>query len=134
MLLNDKQRQFLELRVKEGKSLDRISKEIDVSMETLREWVVTLMDQIEEMKIAEIDLINEMHDLAYVPRLRYLGALYTRLRKELDNRDFSGLPTDKLFSIMSIVRQQIDLQIQKNEMDDYDDYDDFDDMNWDDMD
>ncbi len=118
MLINEKQKQFLHLRVAEGKSLQSISEELDVPVHILKEWAVTLMEYLEEERLNEMDKIaedSESHDL---PHFRYLSGLYTRLKKELDKRDFSGLPTDKLYYIFNHVHMELKQQMLGDSFDD----------------
>ena len=125
----------MQLRIIEGKSFSTISREIDVPIETLQEWEVNLVDEMEVMRIHEINKIEEENGLMPIARLRYLAKLYTRLSKELDSRDFSGLPTDKLYDMLKDVELRFNNKVRPF-MDDWDDeYDDFDDLDdWDDDD
>ena len=108
--LSEKQQTFLKLRVIEGKSLDTISAETGVEKAELMKWSQQLHEQMEEMKAIEYDKLIEQYGLSNLKRIEYLGELYNRLKDELDKRDFTGLPTDKLYYILSDVRDKISLQ------------------------
>ena len=128
MLINEKQKQFLQLRIVDGKSLRSISETLDVPVHILKEWSVSLVDYLEETRLNEIDQIAEDSGIQSVPHLKNLAKLYRRLKKELDNRDFSGLPTDKLFYIYRDVHDQLKHQMLGDDYDDdWDEFDDFDD-------
>ncbi len=125
MLINEKQKEFLHLRISEGKSLQTISEELDVPVHILKEWTVTLMEYLEEERINAMDQIAENNQIHAVPHFKYLAVLYTRLKNELDKRDFSGLPTDKLYYIFTHVHEELKQQMMNNEFeDDWDEYDD----------
>lgn len=132
MLINEKQQTFLQLRVIEGKALETISKEIDVPVHLLKEWSVTLIDHIEEMRINEIDRISADAQISLLQSYRNLADTYKRLKKELDSRDFTGLTTDKLYYIFNHVQEKLIQYMDVNDngwddaADDYDDLDEFD--------
>jgi hypothetical protein len=127
-LYNEEQEnKFLELRV-QGKSLKTISKEIDIPTDVLQEWEFELADDILNAKSIEYDRIIEERDLTSISRFKYLTELYEKLRAELDKRDFSGLPTDKVYIILNDVYERI-----HNKMNDQDNTDWYDDDGYDPM-
>ncbi len=128
MLVNDKQKKFMELRIVEGKSYETISKEIDVPVAALKEWSINLIDEIEMFRSEEIDKLQEEYGLRPFKQIKHLAQLYSRMRKELDSRDFSGLPTDKLYYIFYDVEKRFNSQfvMLDDEWEDDLDYDDFD--------
>jgi hypothetical protein len=127
-LYNEEQEnKFLELRV-QGKSLKTISKEIDIPTDVLLEWEFELADDILNAKSIEYDRIIEERDLTSISRFKYLTELYEKLRAELDKRDFSGLPTDKVYIILNDVYERI-----HNKMNDQDNTDWYDDDGYDPM-
>ncbi len=142
MKIDSKLNTFLEKRVREGKSIRSLSEELKVPENKLRDWELEYQENIFELKAAEYDRLVEEFKLSEINRFRYRAELYNRLRAELDKRDFSGLPTDKLYSIYNDIDLKLALEIQrhKNEYwdddwddyDEYDDYDEFDDFDDDD--
>ncbi len=123
MLINEKQQSFIQLRVVQGKSLEDISKEIDVPIHLLKEWSLTLEDHLEDMRLNEIDRISADFQIGLVQAYRELAELYDRLKKELDSRDFSGLPTDKLYYMFNDVQSRL-MRLREDQEDDWDDFDD----------
>lgn len=105
--MDSKKSEFLSKRVQEAKSLRQISDEMNIPVETLMAWSTELKSEIEKLKAVEYDKIIERYQLGNIKRLEYLGELYVRLKRELDKRDFTGLPTDKLYYILSDVREKI---------------------------
>ena len=128
MLMNDKQKQFVHLRIAEGKSFQTISQELDVPVHILKEWTVTLMDYLEEKRIAEFDQIADENQVYPVPHFKYLAGLYSRLKNELDKRDFSGLPTDKLYYIFNHTHMELRHLLNEELDEPWDEYDNFDDF------
>ena len=132
MLVNEKQKKFMKLRIVDGKSYDSISKETGVPVETLKEWSINLIDEIEMFRSEEIDKLQEEYGMRPLKQLKHLAELYSKMRKELDSRDFSGLPTDKLYYIFYDVERRFHSQftmLDDNWEDDldYDEYDYMDD-------
>ncbi len=124
MALDEKQKAFIELRALTAKPMDAIADEMGVSQETLWEWNDVLSEYILERKAKEFDMLVEKHGLSTMARFKYQTALYERLRNELDKRDFSGLPTDKLYYIMKDVETNIEHQYEDLEFEgDFDDDD-----------
>lgn len=134
MLMNEKQKEFLVKRVIEGKSYKTISKDLNVASETLHEWADQFMEEIVELRQDYLDQIIEEHKLARTMRIKYLATLYSRLTEELEKRDFSGLPTDKLYNMITSVTGKLDeaLAWDDTSWDDFEDYDDYDDFDWED--
>ena len=127
-LYNEEQEnKFLELRV-QGKSLKTISKEIDIPTDVLQEWEFELADDILNAKSIEYDRIIEERDLTSISRFKYLTELYEKLRAELDKRDFSGLPTDKVYIILNDVYERIHNQMNNQDNTDWYDDDGYDPM------
>ena len=125
MYNSEQEQKFLALRV-QGKSLKTIAKELNVPIDTVLEWDFELSDDIYDAKKLEYDKIVEERDLAGVSRFKYLAELYERLKKELDKRDFSGLPTDKLYIILNDVYERIQKHHSNTDENDWYDEDNFD--------
>ena len=128
MLINEKQQMFLNLRVLEGKSYDEIAQEIDVPIHVLKKWSITLIDNMEEIRADEIDRISSVFGMTRLQHYRKLAEIYKRLKEELDKRDFSGLPTDKLYYLFNDVHERFSEALGMSD-DDWEDYlsdDDFD--------
>ncbi|HHJ53823.1 MAG TPA: hypothetical protein ENJ89_11555 [Caldithrix abyssi] len=102
-----------------------MAKELKTNEDTLLEWREVLFDDIYNTIGQHIDKILNINKLHHFQKIEYFSALYTRLREELDKRDFSGLPTDKLYYMLINVKDQIAQMTRPPEQnDDYDDWDD----------
>jgi len=98
---NPKQTDFIRMRAVENKSLINIAGELDVDINEIMQWEKKLQPEIINMKAIEYDKIIESKDIGSIHRFNSLCDTYKRLHAELDKRDFTGLPTDKLYDIMN---------------------------------
>lgn len=105
---NQEKQDFIRLRAIEGRSLVTIAKELQLDPDTLKEWDKKLENNIIKVKAEEYDKILESNNLNSISRFKHLVDIYNRLQKEIDKRDFSGLPTDKLYYILNDVYELIE--------------------------
>ncbi len=91
-------RRFIELRAK-GYSFDKIAKELGKAKQTLLDWSRELDQEIAQAKALELDSLYESYNLYKEARLKTLGEILSKLKKEVDNRDLTDLPTDRLLDL-----------------------------------
>jgi IS30 family transposase len=91
-------RRFIELRAK-GYSFDKIAKELGKAKQTLLDWSRELDQEIAQAKALELDSLYESYSLYKEARLKTLGEILTKLKKEVDNRDLTDLPTDRVLDL-----------------------------------
>uniref|UniRef100_UPI0040482C43 hypothetical protein n=1 Tax=Algoriphagus sp. TaxID=1872435 RepID=UPI0040482C43 len=91
-------RRFIELRAK-GYSFDKIAKELGKAKQTLLDWSRELDQEIAQTKALELDSLYESYGLYKEARLKTLGEILSKLKKEVDNRDLTDLPTDRLLDL-----------------------------------
>uniref|UniRef100_UPI004047F6C4 hypothetical protein n=1 Tax=Algoriphagus sp. TaxID=1872435 RepID=UPI004047F6C4 len=91
-------RRFIELRAK-GYSFDKIAKELGKAKQTLLDWSRELDQEIAQAKALELDSLYESYGLYKEARLKTLGEILSKLKKEVDNRDLTDLPTDRLLDL-----------------------------------
>lgn len=96
-ILETKQR-FIELRAK-GYSFDKIAKELGKAKQTLIDWSKEMEEEIANLKALELETLYESHYLIKEARLQSLGDIANKLRAEIDSRDLSEMPTDKLLEL-----------------------------------
>jgi hypothetical protein len=96
-ILETKQR-FIELRAK-GYSFDKIAKELGKAKQTLLDWSKDLDLEIAQAKALELETLYESYSLYKEARLKTLGEILCKLKKEVEQRDLSDLPTDKLLDL-----------------------------------
>lgn len=96
--LSTKER-FIELRAK-GYSYDRIAKELGKAKQTLIDWGRELQEEIANLKALELEALYEQYYLLKESRLKNFGEMLIKIKKELDTRDLSDVPTDKLLELL----------------------------------
>lgn len=97
-LLETKER-FIELRAK-GWSFDKIAKELGKAKQTLIDWSKDLDKEIANLKALELEALYEKHYLLKEAKIEKYGAILSKLKTEIDSRDLSDLPTDKLLDLL----------------------------------
>ena len=108
-LLQTKER-FIELRAK-GWSFDKIAKETGKAKQTLIDWSKELQDEIANRKALELEALYESYYLLKENRLQTFGAMLYKIKKEVESRDLSDVPTDKLLDLFLKYNSQIKEEI-----------------------
>ena len=89
---------FVELRAK-GLSFDRIAQELKVSKQSLINWAKELENEIGNLKRIELEALQEKYFMLKRQRIELFGERLKAIKDELDKRDLSDIPTDKLFDL-----------------------------------
>ena len=97
---------FIELRAK-GWSFDRIAKELGKAKQTLIDWSKELQDEIANLKALELEALYEKYYLLKETRLQTFGEMLTKIKTEVERRDFSDVPTDKLLELLLKYNSQV---------------------------
>ncbi len=101
---------FIELRAK-GLSFDKIAGELKKSKQTLIDWSKELEEEIANLKAVELEALYEKYFLLKRNRLQTFGEILKRLRAEMETRDLTDLPTDKLLDLIgkygTLLREEI---------------------------
>jgi hypothetical protein len=101
---------FIELRAK-GFSYDRIARELKTNKQTLIDWSKELQDEIANRKALELETLYESFYLLKEYRLKNFGNLLNKIEKELQARDLSDVPTDKLLDLFLKYNSQLKEEI-----------------------
>lgn len=108
---------FIELRAK-GWSFDKIAKELGKAKQTLIDWSKQLQDEIANNKALELEVIYEKYFLLKENRIQTFGEMLTKIKGEIENRDLSDVPTDKLLDLLlkynTLVKDEIVEPIYKS--------------------
>jgi len=112
--MTKQQKKFIHLRAIEGLSLTSIMEKMSVSKATVEKWNRDLSFELEEAIYERYEQIREKFGICTVRRFNDLASTYHRLRDELNKRDFSGLPTDKVYSMMEDISSKLDLIEDEN--------------------
>ncbi|MEH7115864.1 hypothetical protein V7128_00385 [Neobacillus vireti] len=94
----DQKEQFVELRAK-GVSYDDIVKEIGVSKPTLIKWGRELELEISNLKALEWEALQEKYFVSKVKRVELYGEELARLNDEIEKRDYSEIPLEKILDL-----------------------------------
>ena len=106
MINLDQKEKFIELRAK-GWSFDRIAKELGRAKQTLIDWSKDLQEEIANRKALELEALYETYYLQRESRLQTFGVMLTKIKKEVESRDLSDVPTDKLLDLFLKYNNQI---------------------------
>jgi intein-encoded DNA endonuclease-like protein len=101
---------FIELRAK-GWSFDKIAKELGKAKQTLIDWSKELEDEIANLKALELEALYESYYLLRENRLQTFGAMLTKIKEEVESRDLSDVPTDKLLELLLKYNSQVKEEI-----------------------
>jgi transcriptional regulator with XRE-family HTH domain len=94
----DIKEKFIALRAK-GYSFDKIAKELGKAKQTLVDWSRELQDEIANHKALELEALYEKYYLLKEHRLKNFGQTLSKLQKEIESRNLSDVPTDKLLDL-----------------------------------
>jgi hypothetical protein len=97
---------FIELRAK-GWSFDKIAKETGKAKQTLIDWSKELQDEIGNRKALELEFLYESYYLMKENRLQTFGVMITKIKEEVERRDLSDVPTDKLLELLLKYNSQV---------------------------
>ena len=101
---------FIELRAK-GWSFDKIAKETGKAKQTLIDWSKDLQDEIANRKGLELETLYESYYLMRENRLQTFGAMITKIKEEVNRRDLSDIPTEKLLELLLKYNSQVKEEI-----------------------
>ena len=102
---NTKER-FIELRA-QGYSFDRIAKELGKAKQTLIDWSKELQEEITNRKALELEVIYEKFFLLKEARLQTLGEMIAKIKAEVEKRNLSEVPTEKLLELLLKYNSQV---------------------------
>ena len=90
--------QFVEMR-SQGMSYDQIAGQLRVSRQCLLNWSKELNASLENAKAFQMDAIKAKYQMLQVHRVEQFSQMLHRLREEVQKRDLSEIPTDKLIDL-----------------------------------
>ena len=110
MELTATKEKFIEMRA-QGYSFDRIAKELGKAKQTLIDWSKELQEEIANLKALELEALYEKYYLLKQTRLQTFGEMLTKIKKEIDKRDLSDVPTDKLLDLLLKYNSQVEEEL-----------------------
>jgi len=110
MEIIDTKERFITLRA-QGWSFDKIAKELGKAKQTLIDWSKELQDEIANLKALELEALYESYYLMRENRLQTFGEMLTKIKTEVESRDLSDVPTDKLLDLFLKYNSQVKEEI-----------------------
>ena len=99
------------LRAK-GKSFSSIAQELKVSKQTLINWSRDLKGEIENLESIEVEALREKYSLTTQKRLEFLGESLNKIKNELESRDLSEIPIDRLLTMYFNCLKQLQTELR----------------------
>ena len=95
---NETKDRFIEMRG-QGLPLAKIAAEINVSKPTLISWERNFKEEIDNVRAIELEAMYGKYYLSTRKKVEFFGDVLSRIQGELEMRDLSTIPTDKLFAM-----------------------------------
>lgn len=89
---------IVELRA-QGYSIKKIADKLGVSKQTVVDTIKELKDEVASLQAVQLDALYEAEKITTEARIKNLSTLLKKIKKEVDSRDFSDVPTDKLVDL-----------------------------------
>jgi len=109
---NETKQRFIELRAT-GKSFDNIAKELNVSKPTLIKWQGELAEQINELNFINFDSLVKQYQMTKQARIERFGKMLQNVSKEIEQRDFSKISTEKLYELQFKLIEKLQGEFQE---------------------
>jgi hypothetical protein len=110
MTETDVKQRFIQLRAQNW-SFDKIAQELGKAKQTLIDWSKELQDEIANLKAVELEVLYEKYYLLKEARLQTFGEMLTKIKTEVEQRELTDVPTDKLLELLlkynTLVRDEI---------------------------
>lgn len=97
-MAESKKDQFIKLR-SQGMSFKAISKKLTISESESIEMSRKHKEEIANRKAIELEGVKAKYSLTEKGRIEIVGTLVSKLKEEIEKRDLSQIPTDKLISL-----------------------------------
>ena len=99
MKYEDKIDRFIELRAS-GKSFKNISSELSIPYSDLLNLSKKYSYEINNLKAIELDDVANKYQISKSQRIEFIGSLISKLKNELNSRDLSDIPSEKLIDYL----------------------------------
>ena len=90
--------EFILLRA-QGLSYDKIAKKLKIGRATCSNWDSKYMREIADRKAEELNALYEEYFMGHKARIKRLGGICNKLDEEINKRDFSQIPLEKLLEL-----------------------------------
>ena len=95
---NETKTRFIELRA-QGLPLREIAAKIKVSKTTLINWERDFREEVDNFRAIELEAMYDKFDLSTRKKVEFFGDVLSKIQRELETRDLSSIPTEKLFAM-----------------------------------
>lgn len=106
----DTENRIIELRAR-GKSYSTIASELKIGKQTALDACKKYKEQIATLQALELEQLYEEQRITSTERITAIASLMQRVREEIDSRDLSQVPTEKLIDLYlkqsSALREEI---------------------------
>jgi hypothetical protein len=102
----EEKNKFIDLRAR-GYSYSKIAEELEVSKATLTLWDRELKEEINKLKALQLDELYTKYFMLKEARVSQLGSTLEKINAQLDTRDLSDLPDDKLLDFKIKYMQEL---------------------------
>ena len=89
---------IIELRA-QGYSIQKIAKKLDVAKQTVVDTIKANKEEVASLHAIQLDALYEAEKVTAEARIKNLSTLLKKIQQEIDNRDLSDVPTDKLIDL-----------------------------------
>jgi hypothetical protein len=96
----------IELRA-EGNSYAKIAEALKIAKQTAVDIVKENEDEVASLQAVEMEAVFEAEQVNLRGRVEQLATLQAKLRKEIESRDLSDVPTDKLITLLIKTNQAL---------------------------
>jgi len=107
MIDTETQHRLVELRG-QGKSQRTVADKLGIGLQTVVRWEREHKEQIENVRVMELDTLLEQHRLTVQAQIERYGIELARVTEELQKRDLADVSTPKLFDIMVKLHARVD--------------------------
>lgn len=111
MKYEDKIDRFIELRAS-GKSFKNISSELSIPYNELLNLSKKYSYEINNLKAIELDDVANKFQISKSQRIEFIGSLISKLKNELNSRDLSDIPSEKLIDYLLKYSQLLGKEIE----------------------
>lgn len=98
MIDRDTENRIIELRAR-GKSYASIASELRIAKQTTIDVCKKYKEQIATLQAMELEQLYEAQRITHTERITSIASLMRRVREEIDDRDLSTIPTEKLIDL-----------------------------------
>lgn len=97
-ITNSVKLRVVELRA-DGLSYERIAKELSISKQSAVDIAKEKIDEVATLQAIRMEALFESERINTKGRIEQLSALHSKIREEIEKRDLSDVPTDKLINL-----------------------------------